>query len=268
MTEADSGEALIRLGIFLGAFLLFATLETLQPRRQRSHARIQRWPGNIGMVLLSQLLVRVLVPTSAVVMAVQAADAGAGALNRIELPVWLELVLSLLLLDLLIYGQHIVFHKVPWLWRIHRMHHTDTDFDISTALRFHPVEILLSACIKLWGVFLIGPTALAVLIFEVVLNASAMFNHSNLKLPAFFDQVLRLLIVTPDMHRVHHSVIPAETNANFGFNFPWWDRLFGTYRAQPSLPHESMTLGLDKFRDEKELRLDHLLTQPFREPVE
>jgi sterol desaturase/sphingolipid hydroxylase (fatty acid hydroxylase superfamily) len=176
-------------------------------------------------------------------------------------------VLSVVILDLAIYLQHVLFHAVPALWRLHRMHHADLEFDVSTGLRFHPVEILLSTVIKLAVVAALGAPALAVVIFEVLLNATSMFNHSNVRVPLGIDRMLRWLVVTPDMHRVHHSITPRETNSNFGFNLPWWDRLFGTYRAQPQAGHEAMTIGIEQFRDVRELRLDRMLLQPFRDDV-
>ena len=182
----------------------------------------------------------------------------------VALPFWLEVAIAVVVLDLVIYLQHVMVHAVPALWRLHRMHHADLDFDVTTGARFHPFEILLSVALKLGTVMILGPAALAVVIFEVLLNGTSMFNHGNLRLPAGLDRALRLLVVTPDMHRVHHSDIAAETNSNFGFNFPWWDRLFGTYRAQPELGHEAMTIGLDGFRDPAELHLHNLLLQPFR----
>jgi sterol desaturase/sphingolipid hydroxylase (fatty acid hydroxylase superfamily) len=189
---------------------------------------------------------------------------GWGLFNGMEAPFWLAFIASLLLLDLIIYAQHVVFHKIPLLWRLHRMHHTDLDFDVTTALRFHPLEIVLSMLIKLAVVILLGAPAVAVMVFEVILNATAMFNHGNVGLPPWLDQRLRWLLVTPDMHRVHHSVLVEETDSNFGFNLPWWDRLFGTYRDQPREGHTGMTIGLDYFRDEWATRLDRLLLQPFQ----
>jgi sterol desaturase/sphingolipid hydroxylase (fatty acid hydroxylase superfamily) len=185
-------------------------------------------------------------------------------INLAAIPDWLAVVLGFLVLDLAIYGQHIVFHKLPLLWRLHRMHHADLEFDVTTGLRFHPIEVLLSLLIKLAVVALAGVPALAVLAFEVALNATSMFNHSNLALPLVFDRALRLFVVTPDMHRVHHSILPHETDSNFGFNMPWWDRLFGTYRAQPTAGHAGMTIGIAQFRNPAELRLDRMLVQPLR----
>ncbi len=188
---------------------------------------------------------------------------GWGLFNQLQLPYWLVVIISVLLLDLAIYLQHVVFHAIPVLWRLHRMHHTDLDFDVTTGIRFHPIEILLSMGIKLGVVVILGPPAVAVLIFEVLLNGTAMFNHGNVRIWQGLDRVLRWIVVTPEMHRVHHSIIPAETNSNFGFNSPWWDRLFGTYRAQPSAGHLRMTIGIEQFRNIRDLWLDRMLIQPF-----
>ena len=201
------------------------------------------------------VVVRLLVPLAPVALALLAAERGWGLLNLVALPFWFEVALSVIVLDFVIYLQHVMFHAVPALWRLHRMHHADLDFDVTTGSRFHPVEILLSVLLKMAAVVVIGPPAAAVLIFEVLLNGTSMFNHGNVRLPVSLDRVLRWFVVTPDMHRVHHSDIPAETNSNFGFNLPWWDRLFGTYRAQPALGHENMTIGLDTFREAGELHL-------------
>jgi sterol desaturase/sphingolipid hydroxylase (fatty acid hydroxylase superfamily) len=218
----------------------------------------------LGILLLDALLVRLLIPAAAVGMAVIAAQRGWGLLNITPWPPWLEAIAGFLVLDLAIYGQHVAFHKVPVLWRLHRMHHADVDIDVSTGLRFHPIEIILSMLIKIGVVILIGVPALTVVIFEVVLNATSMFNHSNAAMPLWLDRIVRLIVVTPDMHRVHHSVLRHETDSNFGFNLPWWDRAFGTYRALPEAGHDRMTIGLPNFRDPHELRFDRLLTQPFR----
>jgi sterol desaturase/sphingolipid hydroxylase (fatty acid hydroxylase superfamily) len=209
-----------------------------------------------------------LIPTAAAGVALVAAAHGFGLFHLLGSPFWVAALAGFLALDLVIYGQHVVFHHVPWLWRLHRMHHTDLDIDVSTGGRFHPIEILLSMLIKMATVALLGVPAGAVVAFEVVLNASSMFNHSNVAMPAWLDRVVRLLVVTPDMHRVHHSVLRQETDSNFGFNLPWWDRLFGTYRAEPRAGHDGMTIGLPVFRDPGELRLDRLLTQPFRAPAD
>ena len=260
----SANEPAIRVGLFLGIFALVALWELAAPRRRLTRPRWLRWYANVGIVVLNTVAVRLIFPLLPVALAVIAADRGWGVLNLVALPFWLEVVLAVLLLDLVIYLQHVMFHAVPALWRLHRMHHADLDFDVTTGSRFHTVEIVLSVLLKLAAVVVIGPPALGVLIFEVLLNGTSMFNHGNLRLPAGLDRMLRWFVVTPDMHRVHHSDIPAETNSNFGFNLPWWDRLFGTYRAQPSLGHEHMTIGLDAFRDGRELHLHKMLLQPFR----
>ena len=257
-------EPAIRLGVFLGVFAIMAGWEALVPRRARSVSRWIRWPSNLGIVAVNTLLLRVLIPTAAVGLALTGEARGWGLLNALALPYWLSVVLAVVLLDLAIYLQHVMFHAVPALWRLHRMHHADLDFDVTTGARFHPIEILLSMALKLGVVAALGAPALAVLVFEVLLNATAMFNHANARLPERLDRVLRWIVVTPDMHRVHHSVVPRETNSNFGFNLPWWDRLLGTYRAQPAAGHTAMTIGLEQFRDQGDLRLDRMLVQPFR----
>jgi sterol desaturase/sphingolipid hydroxylase (fatty acid hydroxylase superfamily) len=261
-------EVYVRVGAALGVFGLMALWEVLAPRRAATIGRARRWPSNIGIVVLDALLVRLLIPVAAVGMAVIAAQRGWGLLNITSWPSLLEGLLGFLALDLAIYAQHVAFHKVPVLWRLHRMHHADLDVDVTTGLRFHPIEILLSMLIKIVIVLLIGVPAAAVIAFEVVLNATSMFNHSNAAIPAWIDRVVRLLVVTPDMHRVHHSVLRRETDSNFGFNLPWWDRLFGTYRPAPEAGHDGMTIGLPIFRDPRELRLDRLLSQPFRDDAE
>ena len=257
-------ESAIRLGFFLGILALVALWELAMPRRVLTQPRRLRWSGNLGIVALNTVVVRLLVPVAPVTLAVMAESRGWGILNQVALPAWLAVVLSIVVLDLVIYMQHVMFHAVPAFWRLHRMHHADLDFDVTTGARFHPVEIVLSVLIKLAAVIVIGPPAVAVVAFEVLLNGTSMFNHGNVRLPAVLDRVLRWLVVTPDMHRVHHSDIPAETNSNFGFNLPWWDRLFGTYRAQPRLGHEEMTIGLDTFRESTDLHLHRMLVQPFR----
>jgi sterol desaturase/sphingolipid hydroxylase (fatty acid hydroxylase superfamily) len=225
-------------------------------------------PSNLGILVADVLAVRLLLPTAAAGVALVAAERGFGLFHVIGLPFWLAAPIGFLALDLVIYGQHVMFHHVPWLWRLHRMHHADLDIDVTTGVRFHPVEILLSLVIKIATVALLGIPAAAVVCFEVVLNATSMFNHANASLPRWLDRVARLMLVTPDMHRVHHSILRQETDSNFGFNLPWWDRLFGTYRAEPRAGHDGMTIGLPVFRDPGELRLDRLLTQPFRQPMD
>jgi sterol desaturase/sphingolipid hydroxylase (fatty acid hydroxylase superfamily) len=259
-----SCEQYIRLAAFCGVFVLMAAWEFLGPRRTQSIGRGWRWPNNVGVVVVDTLLVRTVFPTAAVGVALVAEAHGLGLFNVLPLPAWIGVVASVILLDLAIYFQHVLFHAVPVLWRLHRMHHADLDIDVTTGLRFHPLEILLSMVIKLAVVVALGAPAVAVLLFEVLLNATSMFNHSNVRIPEVFDVVLRWLVVTPDMHRVHHSILIRETNSNFGFNLPWWDRLFGTYRAQPAAGHEAMTIGIEQFRDPRELGLDRMLLQPFR----
>jgi sterol desaturase/sphingolipid hydroxylase (fatty acid hydroxylase superfamily) len=257
-------EPAVRLGIFLAVLILVAAWEAFSPRRVRAFSRWRRWPGNFGLVALNTVVVKLLFPVAAVGMAVYAREHGWGLFNAIEVPGALAVIATVVALDLIIYLQHVMVHAVPALWRLHRMHHADLDFDVTTGARFHPIEIVLSMVIKLAAVVVLGAPPVAVVIFEVVLNATAMFNHGNLRLPAGVDRVLRLIVVTPDMHRVHHSVDPAETNSNFGFNLPWWDRLLGTYRAQPAAGHEGMTIGIEQFREAGDLRLDRMLVQPFR----
>jgi sterol desaturase/sphingolipid hydroxylase (fatty acid hydroxylase superfamily) len=257
-------EPVLRLAVSAGIFAVIALAELLWPRRPLHAGRWLRWPSNIGIVLLNTLLLRVLFPTAAVGVALFAADKAWGLLNMATLPGWLVVPLAVLALDLAIYLQHIVLHAVPFLWRLHRMHHADLDFDVTTGLRFHPLEILLSMAFKCAVVVAFGAPAVAVIVFEVLLNATSLFNHANLRLPGVLDRVLRWLVVTPDMHRVHHSILRAETDSNFGFNLSWWDRLFGTYRAQPAAGHDGMTVGIPLFRDPGELRLDRMLLQPFR----
>ncbi len=264
MTEVIlANEPAIRLICFLGIFASMFLWEFVAPRRVRSVSRWVRWPSNLGIVVFNTVVLRILFPVAAVGLAVLSEHRGWGLLNAFSLPSLLAIVLSVVLLDLAIYLQHVMVHAVPALWRLHRMHHADLDFDVTTGARFHPIEILLSMGIKLAVVAALGPPVVAVLIFEVLLNASSMFNHGNVRVAPKVDGVLRLLVVTPDMHRVHHSILPHETNSNFGFNLPWWDRLFGTYTAQPADGHEGMTIGLEQFRARRELWLDRMLIQPF-----
>jgi sterol desaturase/sphingolipid hydroxylase (fatty acid hydroxylase superfamily) len=219
----------------------------------------------LGIVVLDTLLVRMVFPATAVGVAMAVEGANWGPLNVLGVPQGLAIAVAIVVLDLAIYAQHVLFHAVPVLWRLHRMHHADLDLDVTTGVRFHPIEIALSMGIKLGLIALLGAPALAVLVFEVLLNATSMFNHANVSMPLRLDRVLRWLVVTPDMHRTHHSIVMQETNSNFGFNLPWWDRLFGTYRANPAAGHEAMTIGIDRFRNSEELRLDRMLTQPFRD---
>ncbi len=266
-----ANEPVIRLISFFGVLVVMALWEVAAPRRARSATRLVRWTNNFAIVILSTLVLRAIFPIAAVALAVLAQERGWGLINHLmnhpinqgSVPNIFILILSILVLDLAIYLQHVMFHAVPALWRLHRMHHTDLDFDVTTGARFHPVEIALSMGIKLAVVAALGPPVIAVLAFEILLNATAMFNHSNVRIAPVIDSVLRLFIVTPDMHRVHHSILPRETNSNFGFNLPWWDRLLGTYIAQPSAGHLDMTLGIDQFRSPRDLWLDRMLVQPF-----
>ena len=257
-------EPTIRLAAFAAVFVLIAGWELMGPRRKQSVGRTWRWPNNLGVVVVDTLLVRILFPTAAVGFALVAEARSFGLFNVVAFPWWIGVVLSVVILDLAIYLQHVLFHAVPALWRLHRMHHADLDIDVTTGLRFHPIEIVLSILIKFAIIAVLGPPAIAVLIFEVLLNATSMFNHSNVRIPEGIDRVLRWFVVTPDMHRIHHSILSRETNSNFGFNLPWWDHLLGTYRAQPEAGHEGMTIGIEQFRDSRELRLDRMLLQPFR----
>jgi sterol desaturase/sphingolipid hydroxylase (fatty acid hydroxylase superfamily) len=264
--DAMTGEASIRLAVFAAALVLLMVLEAMSPRRPRMHTRRARWPSNLGVVALNTAVARLLLPLGAVGAAELAGERGWGLFNAVGIPDWLAFAASFVLLDLAIWGQHVLFHRVPLLWRFHRMHHADTDFDATTGLRFHPGEILLSLLIKMALVAALGAPAAAVIAFEVVLNATSMWNHANLRLPLAADRVLRAVLVTPDMHRVHHSWRREETDSNYGFNFACWDRLFGTYRAQPVDGHDAMTIGLPYLRDPAELRIGKLLSQPFRQP--
>lgn len=258
-------EVFIRLTCFGSVLLAMLLWELLAPRRHLTVKRPWRWSSNLGLVVINGILARLVMPLTAVGAAELARQNGWGLLNLIALPSWIEIVVALLIFDLAIYGQHVLFHWAPWLWRLHMVHHADLDCDVTTGLRFHTLEILLSASIKLAVVFILGPAAIAVVIFEVLLNASSMFNHGNIRLPGWLDSRLRWLVVTPDMHRVHHSVIRSELNHNFGFNLPWWDRLFGTYQSQPREGHEGMEIGVENIRDPQQTaRLPGMLALPFR----
>ncbi len=262
-----SYEPFIRLGVFLGMLAIMAIWEIAAPRRRQTVPRLLRWPNNLGIVVLNTALVRFVFPTAAVGIALFASAEGWGLLNHFDLPWLLAVVVAVVALDLAIYLQHVMVHAVPAFWRLHRMHHADLEFDFTTGLRFHPAEILLSMAIKFAVIVALGPPAAAVLIFEVLLNATSVFNHGNVRLPGGLDQVLRWIVVTPDMHRVHHSVDAGETNSNFGFSLPWWDRLLGTYRAQPRDGHDGMTIGIEQFRSTRDLWLDRMLIQPLAGPA-
>lgn len=259
-------EGLIRLSFFVGLFALFAVLESLAPRRVRAVPRTGRWITNLVMVGIDALVLRAMaiaLPFLAVGAAVDAWRLGSGLFHAISWPYWAEALLSILILDFAIWAQHLITHKVPLFWRFHRVHHADRDFDVTTAVRFHPVEIAASMALKIGLIYLIGPPALAVLAFEILLNGSALFNHANLRLPRWLDAVLRLLIVTPDMHRVHHSILREEHDSNFGFALSVWDRIFGTYRAKPEAGHDGMVIGLE-WQDERPTKLGWSLWLPFR----
>src|SRR6266849_7440550 len=258
-----AGEWWIRLGIAAGVFAAMAGWEVVAPRRSQAIGRWLRWPNNLGILIVDTIILRLLFPTAILGLALGGQERGWGLLNNLPLPRWIAVIVAVIVLDLAIYFQHVLFHAVPALWRLHRMHHADLEFDVTTGVRFHPVEIVLSMMIKLGVVLALGAPALAVLIFEVLLNATSMFNHGNVLLPQPIDRVLRMIVVTPEMHRVHHSIEPPETNSNFGFNLPWWDRLFDTYRAQPAAGQAGMTIGSDLFRRVEDLRLDRMLIQPL-----
>ena len=262
-----ANEGMLRLCVFLGVLFAMMVWELVSPLRRQAVPRLLRWTNNLALVVIDTVILRLTFPILAVGLAVIAADRGWGLLNTVNLPGWVGFLASVLVLDLAIYLQHVMFHAVPTFWRLHRMHHADLEFDVTTGLRFHPVEILLSMGIKLAVVAALGPPASAVLVFEVLLNATALFNHSNIRLPVAVDRILRLFVVTPDMHRVHHSIRPEETNSNFGFNVPWWDRLLGTYRAEPVDGHHGMTIGIEQFRTPRELWLDRMLVQPLLGPA-
>jgi len=254
----------IRLGFFFGVFGLMALAEILAPRRKLVDGKLMRWASNLGLVAANVIILRLLFPTAALGMALIAQEKGFGLLPSSGLPYGVQVVLAVIAMDLAIYLQHVMFHAVPLLWRLHRVHHADLDFDVTTGARFHPIEIVLSMLIKLGVVALLGAPVLAVIAFEVLLNATAMFNHSNVRVPIALDRGLRLLVVTPDMHRVHHSTAIDEANTNFGFNLPWWDRLFATYRDQPREGHEGMTIGIRTFHDPPRCdRLPGMLAMPF-----
>lgn len=256
-------ETQIRILFFFAILLLVAVWEFAAPRRRLTVSKVGRWFNNLGIIFIDSLLVKLLFPVAAMGVAAAAHKNGWGLFNYLQIPDGFSVLMSVLVLDLIIYLQHLMFHAVPVLWRLHMVHHADLDIDVTTGLRFHPIEIIVSMLIKMAAISALGPPVLAVLIFEIALNGTAMFNHGNIRLPEKIDRYLRLLVVTPDMHRVHHSVTIRETNSNFGFNFPWWDRLFGTYRAQPVAGHTGMTIGLSQFRKVKQVTLPQLLLLPF-----
>lgn len=259
-----ANEVPIRMGFFFGIFAVMAIWELIAPRRALTVSKAVRWANNLGLVFLNSLVVRLIFPAAAVGVAAFAAENGWGLLNYYEIPYTLAVVLTVIAMDFIIYLQHVMVHAVPVLWRLHRVHHADLDYDVTTGARFHTLEIILSMLIKFATIVVLGPPVVAVLIFEIMLNATAMFNHSNIGLPKGLDRLLRLFLVTPDMHRVHHSVEDDEANSNFGFSLTWWDRLFGTYREAPRAGHTGMTIGIHKYRDPKQVSwLPGMLALPF-----
>lgn len=257
-------EISVRLSFFFGTFALIAGWEILAPRRALAVPKLTRWLNNLGLVFLNSVVLRLIFPVAAVGLAATASAKGWGLLNNYDIPFTLSVIIAVIAMDFVIYLQHVLVHAVPGLWRLHRVHHADLDYDVTTGARFHTFEIILSMLIKFATIVVLGPPVVAVIIFEVVLNASAMFNHGNIGLPPAIDRILRWLLVTPDMHRVHHSVEEDETNSNFGFCLTWWDRLFGTYREQPRAGHEHMTIGIEELRDPKQVdRLPGMLWLPF-----
>jgi len=261
-------EAGIRLTFFIGVFLIMAIWEIKAPRRALTVSKTLRWVNNLGIVVFNTLIIRWLFPAAAVGVALFTQQQGWGLLNYYQVPDIIAVFLAVIAMDFIIYLQHVMVHAVPALWRLHRVHHADQDYDVTTGARFHPLEIILSMLIKFATIVVLGAPVIAVIIFEVILNALAMFNHANVGIPSTLDKVLRWFIVTPDMHRVHHSVEDDETNSNFGFNLTWWDRLFGTYREQPRGGQVGMRIGIHHFRDIKQTNeIMGMLLLPFKGQV-
>ena len=259
-------EATIRLAVFVGLFAALALIEAALPRRVRAQPRSARWMTNWAIIILDTLTLRLMaiaLPLLAVGAALDAQAHGWGVMNALGLPLWLAAILTILIFDLAIWAQHLITHKIPILWKFHRVHHADRDIDVTTAIRFHPVEIALSMLLKIGLVYLLGPPALGIILFEIILNGTAMFNHANIKLPLGLDALLRRVLVTPDMHRVHHSIHRHEHDSNYGFALSIWDRMFGTYIAQPEKGHEDMEIGLE-WQDDRPSRLGWSLMLPFR----
>lgn len=256
-------ESAIRLTASIALFALFALSELIKPRRKLTASKVNRWFTNLSIVVLDSLLVRLLFPAAAVGVALWSASAGYGLFNLFAVPFWIALPVSIIVLDFAVWLSHLLSHKIPLFWRIHRMHHADPDIDVTTAIRFHPIEIILSMIYKAGWVVVLGAPASAVILFETLLNGTAIFNHSNTRLSPAFDRILRLFIVTPDMHRVHHSTRRDETESNYGFNLPWWDRMFGTYIDQPEGGHQEMHIGLPQWQDDRPTRLGWSLSVPF-----
>ena len=237
--------------------------EVLAPRRKWETSKATRWLNNLAISLINTMVLRMVFVVGVTGVALLAQQHGWGVLNFVTWPEWTKILIAIIILDFVVYAQHVAFHKIPVLWRLHKVHHSDMDFDVTTAVRFHPMEILISMLIKIGAVLGIGASSTAVLIFEILLNGMALFNHSNVRIPSWIDRRLRWILVTPDMHRVHHSVMSQEMNSNYGFNLPWWDRLLKMYQSQPCLAHETMTIGLEQFRNPRKLTLWHLLCLPF-----
>ena len=262
-TLFTKSEPIIRLGFFFGILVIMFFWEVFAPRRNLTTSKITRWVSNLGLVMIDSITVRLALPAGLAGIAILAQQRGWGLFNQFEVSNLSKIIFSVLILDLTIYLQHVMFHSAPLLWRLHMVHHSDMDIDVTTGVRFHPIEIFLSMGIKMMAVILIGAPPASVLIFEVILNGTSMFNHGNVRFSQRIDSLLRLLVVTPEMHRVHHSTIRWETNSNLGFNFPWWDRLFGTYRGQPAKGHLEMTIGLDQYKEPGKLTLPWLIVLPF-----
>lgn len=261
---AAMSEVLFRVVVFAGLLLLLALVEWRWPRNRANPARGRRWPVNLGLGMLNTVLLRLLTPVLAYFVAIWAEDHGVGLFNNLAVPAWLSVVASLLLLDMTIYWQHRLMHVLPWLWRLHRVHHTDVALDVTSGLRFHPLEILFSLAVKVSVVLVLGAPAVAVLVFEVLLSSFSLFTHTNFAIPTGVDRVLRALVVTPDMHRIHHSVLREEHDRNYGFNLSCWDHLFASYRDQPGQSQADLRLGLEQFRQVHEQRFPALLSQPFK----
>ena len=258
-------ENAFRLSFFFGTLLVMALWETIAPKRALTVSRALRWANNLGLVFLNSFILRLIFPVAAAGVAAFAAEHGWGLLNYYSLPLGLSVILSIIVMDLVIYLQHVLVHAVPVLWRLHRVHHADLDYDVTTGARFHPIEIIFSMLIKFATIVVIGAPVIAVILFEIILNAMAMFNHGNVGLPKTLDKLLRWFVVTPDMHRIHHSIEDDETNSNFGFNLSCWDRVFGTYREQPRGGHQGMIIGIRTFREQKQASwITGMLTMPFK----
>ena len=260
-----SNEKQIRMGFFFSVLVIMAIWEIARPRRKLTVSKPLRWINNLGLVFFNSYILRLLFPAAAIGVAITAAQQGWGLFNVYQLPLYVSVIVSIVIMDFVIYVQHVMVHAIPVLWRLHRVHHADPDYDVTTGARFHTLEILLSMLIKFATILLLGPPVVAVILFEIILNATSMFNHANIRLPFAVDRLLRWIVVTPDMHRVHHSVEDDEANSNFGFSLPWWDRLFGTYRDQPRAGHEAMKIGIHKYHEAKDVSwISGMLTLPFR----